>query len=214
MIWTALFLSAICLLGFSPLYLQMKQGSSLRLVWKGLATLCAGAIALLAAPQGDVAWLAAAALVVCALADVLLEVKFLWGVGAFALGHGLYIAYFLSLAPFSTFHLLPISALMVISGCLLFHLRRQLGNRILPFGLYALILCIMGGTGVATGIALGGITGILVAAGGLIFLISDIFVLMGVLFTLPRALSWLGFYLYEIAQLLLAWSVLFYFRLI
>lgn len=207
MIWFAVLLSGVSLMLFSPLYLGGSQGR-VKLSWKGLATLCAVGIACAGAVSGQPAWWACGALLACALADVLLEVKFLWGVGCFALGHGLYILHFLSLAPFTFFHLLPISALMVIAACLLWAWREHLGSNAVPFALYGVILCAMGGAGVATGIALGGIRGMLAAFGGLIFILSDIFVLRQVLFPVTKTFTVVGFYLYEIAQLLIAWSVI------
>jgi uncharacterized membrane protein YhhN len=135
------------------------------LVWKAAGIVLLGLYAL-----SQRAWLAGAALLFCAAGDVLLELVFVAGMGAFAVGHIFYVLAFLEwgriLGPNKRD--LPIAVLVVIVSLgLLGWLLPGMGDLLLPALIYQAIITTM----VATAFVVK--APMLARLGAVIFMISD-----------------------------------------
>lgn len=144
---------AICFLGTTTFYLLFQKikrkpagEKALALAMKGLATLFSAALAVYGAVffPAPGHWALAIGLVVCAAADVLLRLNFLWGMGAFALGHAAYSIAYIRSAPPAWPSLIVF--VVLAGGCCLFYpaIKKCAGERKpLPYLGYALMLCVM-----------------------------------------------------------------------
>ena len=135
------------------------------LVWKAAGIVLLGLYAL-----SQRAWLAGAALLFCATGDVLLELVFVAGMGAFAIGHIFYVLAFLEwgriLGPNKRDH--PVAVLVVIvSLILLSWLLPGMGDLLVPALIYQAIITTM----VATAFVVK--APMLARLGAVIFMISD-----------------------------------------
>ena len=201
---------ALTLLICLPCFMHYKRALRYRLAaaFKSLGTLGAASLALTAALRLDPrCWICFGALMLHAAADYFLEFNLYWGEGFFLAGHICYIAFFTNLFPVSSIHLIASVCLIGIMVFLFWRWRKVLGNRILPFVIYAFILS------VTTACAVGGLSGHtlqgqLIALGGALFYISDIFVLARLLFSADRSVDWIVMILYYAAQLLIGISCL------
>ena len=196
----------ICL----PFFMHYKKAMRYKLAsaFKTLGTLGAASLALIAALRLDPrCWVCFAALTLHSVADWLLEFNLYWGEGFFLAGHICYIAFFTKLFPVSAVHLIAAVCLLGVIAYLFWRWRKAIGERMLPFALYAVILS------VASACAIGGLTGHtlqgqLIVLGGALFFISDAFVLGRLLFTADRSVDWAVMILYYTAQLLVGISCL------
>ncbi len=181
---------------------DLLRGKAGRIACKVLATLCAAAIgAVGAARLGQLApWFIVAGLTVCAIADGVLNVRFVPGMGVFFAGHLLYCAgYVLQSPPTWVSLVVTVGLLLIVSPLLLkFRGHKQTG----AFWLYGLML------GTMMGFA--AVQEPLLVLGASLFVISDGFVAMGVLGVGPKhpAMHWVGLGLYYLAQDMIALSVL------
>jgi hypothetical protein len=135
------------------------------LVWKAAGIVLLGLYAL-----SQRAWLAGAALLFCATGDVLLELVFVAGMGAFAIGHIFYVLAFLEwgriLGPNKRDH--PVAVLVVIVSLLLLSwLLPGMGDLLVPALIYQAIITTM----VATAFVVK--APMLARLGAVIFMISD-----------------------------------------
>ena len=135
------------------------------LVWKAAGIVLLGLYAL-----SQRAWLAGAALLFCATGDVLLELVFVAGMGAFAIGHIFYVLAFLEwgriLGPNKRDH--PVAVLVVIvSLILLSWLLPGMVDLLVPALIYQAIITTM----VATAFVVK--APMLARLGAVIFMISD-----------------------------------------
>ncbi|MBQ7850675.1 MAG: hypothetical protein IJ343_13200, partial [Clostridia bacterium] len=121
-----------------------------------------------------------------------------------ALGHVCSCIWFVCLCPPSDVHAWAVLALLAVAAGLLFAWRRLLGKLMLPFAGYAAMLCLMAGLAVGTGWTLGNIGGLLLALGGLLFLVSDIMVARGLIKRMSLRFDCIAMIVYDSAQLLLA----------
>ena len=178
-------------------YFTIKK-RPLRLAAKGCATSTAGGIII-------------AAVALFVLADVLLDLKFLWGVAAFALGHIALIFWLLeqqTALQLPLFTVLSFSAAAVLYAISAFFFRnplRSIGKKAIALLLYAAVLALM------TGISLtlphfAGIRYLPFTLGACLFMVSDLFVAQGILVGMARKWHILGMILYESAVLLMAIS--------
>lgn len=190
------------------------QRRPLRLAAKGGATGVALATAVFCRLQGGglpAGGIIIAAVALFALADVLLDLKFLWGVSAFALGH---IALIIWLYEQQTALHLPLftvpgfSAAAVLYGLSVFFFRkplRSIGRKAVALLLYAALLSLM--TGVSLTLPLfGGLRCLPFALVACLFMVSDLFVAQGILIGMARKWHILGMILYESAVMLMALS--------
>lgn len=194
-------------------YFTIKK-RPLRLAAKGCATGTALATAVFchlqggSLPAGGVI-IAAAALFV--LADVLLDLKFLWGVAAFALGHIALIFWLFeqqTALQLPLFTVLSFSAAAVLYALSAFFFRnplRSIGKKAIALLLYAAVLALMTGSSLTLP-HFAGIRYLPFTLGACLFMVSDLFVAQGILVGMARKWHILGMILYESAVLLMAIS--------
>ena len=203
MLWAGC-VSALSLLVCLPLFMHYKAALRYRLAasYKALGTLCAACLVLIAAVRLDPrCWVCFAGIMLHVFADWFLEFNLFLGTGFFLTGHICYIAFFTTLFPVSTVHLVCAVFLLVLTGVLFYRWRDQIGKRMILFSVYAAILAIMASC------AIGGLTGHtlqgqLIALGGALFFISDSMVCARLLFSAGRSVDWIIMILYYCAQLL------------
>lgn len=191
---------------FVPLYFQVEKQKALHVLMKGFATLCPAVLCLIAAVQGGSApasW-TAAGLWMCLNADVLLDLWFYWGMGAFALGHGLYIIAFLQAAPFHWSSFLFFPALAGVLAFLFYTWRDKVGRRLAPFAAYGLILCAMTCLALPLSYTMAPLRGWLLAAGASFFALSDGLLCRNILMGASRGQRMFSLYVYYLGQFLLA----------
>jgi uncharacterized membrane protein YhhN len=116
-----------------------------RLAFKGLTTFFAAVLAFYAYMQNgqDYALVMVAGIVLCAAADVLLELHFLTGMACFAVGHLFYIASFWMRSKPGTISLLLFAVLFVLCTLTALWARKKASIDVLPFYLYSLIISMM-----------------------------------------------------------------------
>ena len=116
------------------------------LVFKGLATACAAAMAFVGAARSGLTadYLLAVGLTVCVAADVILGIRFTWGMAAFALGLVFYCAAYVLTAPPTLPALIVFLTLagfcVAIYPSLKHHAKQRRASQYLA---YALVLCVM-----------------------------------------------------------------------
>lgn len=198
---------AVCL----PLFLHYKPiRLPLAVSFKALGTLCALVPALIAALRLDtIYWFFAAAIFIHTIADVLLEYWFEAGLGAFLLGHILYLSAFLKLFPLSAAHLILLVCFLAGLGYVFFRHRSLLGKHLVPFSVYALALCLMASCGIAGGTTVFSRKGLMIAFGSALFLFSDCMILRRLLWPSRGKADFLILLTYYLSQLLLGGSCLF-----
>ncbi len=171
-------------------------------VFKCTTTSCAVLLAVYgAALHGGANWLLAAGLLICAVADGVLVYYFIPGMGIFGLGHIAYCAAYILKSPPGTLNFLLMAFLMagVTFGALKF--KKRMGKRVVPFTMYALILCVM--------LALGATQTPLLALGALFFIISDATLARNILLGATRRQDYFSLGCYYLGQFLIAASILF-----
>lgn len=201
-----------------------RAGEYRRAFWyKGLAGLCFVAVGLLMALRcSDVrrAWLVLGGLFFGLLGDELLALRHVWperhdqmfllGTLAFALGHGFYL---LALLPGGLpAAVWPIFALGALCSFLFArHCRVEAGSFLLPGLAYLALVIFMGAAACGAAVSSFGIGALLFAVGGVCFAVSDTLLCARSFGTadslaVNRALH----IAYYAAQLLIAWSLLWY----
>ena len=203
MLWMA-GLSALALLICLPLFLHYKRALRLPLAvcFKGLGTLCAFVLALIAAVKLDPrCYVCSLALLIHVAADIVLEFSFLVGGWLFLAGHLCYIAFFLSLVPVSAMHLICVLLLLGFSALFFWRWRKNIGKQLPVFALYAAVLSVMCACALGC-FASNTLSGILIACGGALFFFSDSMLLRRLLFPSSRAMDWIIMFTYYAAQLL------------
>ena len=200
----------LCLLVCLPFFMYYKKALRYHLAaaYKSLGTLCAASLALTAAVRLDQhCWICFAALMFHTVADFTLEFNMYLGSGFFLAGHICYICFFTSLFPVSSVHLLAALCLLGLVAVLFWRWRKFIGNRMPLVALYGAILSITSACAIAclTGFTL---QGLLIAAGGSLFFISDAFLLGRLLFSASHTVDWIIMISYYTAQLLFGASCL------
>ena len=201
---------ALCLLVCLPLFMHYKQVLRLHLAssFKSIGTLCALIPALVAAIRLDPrCYVCVAALGLYAVADYLLEFSTYLGAGFFIAGHICYVAFFLQLFPISSVHLICLIGLLAIFVFVLYKNRKQIGKQMPPFAVYGSVLCIMSACAIGS-LSSFTLQGILIAAGGALFFVSDAILLHRTLYPAGRSVSWIIMITYYSAQLLVGLSCL------
>jgi uncharacterized membrane protein YhhN len=168
------------------------------LAWKASGIVLLGLYALT-----QRAWLAALALFLCATGDVLLEIYFVAGMAAFALGHVVYIFCFLEwgrvLGPNKRDY--PVAGLVVIvSLVMLGWLTPGMGDLLIPALIYQAIITTMVATAMIVKAPM------LARLGAVIFMLSDTLIAVGK-FTdtsVPPGSVWIT---YAGAQIMIAWGL-------
>ena len=168
------------------------------LVWKAAGIVLLGLYAL-----SKRAWLAGAALLFCATGDVLLEIVFVAGMAAFAIGHIFYVLAFLEwgrvLGPNKRDY--PVAGLVVIvSLVLLGWLLPGMGELLIPALIYQAIITAM----VATAFVVK--APMLARLGAVIFMLSDTLIAAGKFAgaAVPPGSVWIT---YAAAQIMMTWGM-------
>ncbi len=171
------------------------------MAFKGSATLCAFLLAVLgAAGTGAAAdWVLAAGLFLCAAADIVLDIRFVAGMGVFSLGHAAYCAAYILKNPPVTLNFLLMAVLMILTALGALRFKKRLGARAVPFTLYALVLCVM--------LSLAATQKPVLAFGALFFVISDATLARNLLLGATRRQDYASLGCYYLGQFLIAASV-------
>lgn len=199
---------AVCLILMTVFYLLYEGNKFSRhytrrtaVTFKGSATLCAFLLAALGAARTGVSsdWCLTGGLLLCAAADVVLDLRFVAGMGVFSLGHAAYCAAYILKSPPVTLNFLLMAGLMtfVTLGALKF--KKRLGARAVPFTLYALVLCVM--------LSLAATQKPVLAVGALFFVISDATLAKNLLLGATRRQDYLSLGCYYLGQFLIAASI-------
>ena len=202
--------SLLCLLICLPLFMYYKQIARIHLasLYKSTGTLCAAIPALVAAIKLDPrCYICFAGLVLCAIADYMLEFHELWGAGFFMAGHFCFISFFLQIVPVSIVHLVTLIALAALFIFTLYRNRKQIGKALPSFAVYGSILCLMTASAIGC-LSSFSVRSILLAAGGSLFFISDFILLHRTIYTAGKTVSWIIMITYYAAQLLIGFSCL------
>ena len=170
----------------------------LGLAWKASGIVLLGLYAL-----WQRAWLAALALFLCAAGDVLLEIVFVAGMAAFALGHIVYIFCFLQwgrvLGPNKRDY--PVAGIVVlVSLAMLGWMLPGMGDLMIPALIYQAIITVMVATAMVVKAPM------LARLGAVIFMVSDTLIAIGK-FTdtgVPPGSVWIT---YAGAQIMIAWGL-------
>lgn len=176
--------------------------------FKVLGTLCAASFALIASIRLDPrCWICFAGLILHSAADWFLEYSIMVGAGLFLAGHICYISFFTTLFPVASVHLIAALFLIAVTAYFFYRWKSAIGKRFVPMSVYALVLCIM------SACAIGGLTahtlqGILIAAGGAFFFLSDSLICGRILFGSSKGVDWFILILYYSSQLLFGISCL------
>jgi uncharacterized membrane protein YhhN len=168
------------------------------LAWKASGIVLLGVYAL-----SQRAWLAALALFLCAAGDVLLELFFVAGMAAFALGHIAYIFCFLEwgrvLGPNKRDR--PVAGLVVVvSLAMLGWMVPGMGDLLIPALIYQAIITVMVATAMVVKAPM------LARLGAVVFMLSDTLIAIGK-FTntgVPPGSVWIT---YAGAQIMIAWGL-------
>ncbi len=210
MIWIA----GLCVVCFGiclPLFLYYKKCLRLHLAaaYKTLGTLCAFLPALVSAIRLEPAcWICSAALLLYAVADYILEFNFIMGAGFFLAGHICSIAFFLRQSPVSAVHLICLLFLGATSVYVLFRWRKPVGKQMPLFAVYVASLVMLSVCAIGC-FPVHGIAGILIAAGGALFYISDFFLFRRLLFPTDRIVNWIIMITYYAALMAFGISCLY-----
>lgn len=178
----------ICL----PLFLYYKRNMHILLAsfFKLAGSLCALVPALIAAIRLDPrCWVCAAALMLYAVADFVLEFHFMLGAGIFLAGHILNISFFLSLTPVSPIHVICLIGFCCFSALVFFRLRKHIKKHLTMFIIYGISLVCLCASALGC-YSLHSVTGILFAFGGSLFFMSDILIFRRLLILSDRYMDW------------------------
>ena len=203
MIWIAA-VGFVCFGICLPFFMYYKIRSRLPLAssFKSLGTLCAFMMSLIAAIRLDPrCYICAAALLLHAGADYVIEFNFMLGAGLFLTGHICYIAFFLGLFPAAVSHLFIFILLLSFMAVVFYRWRKPMGKSLPLFAVYSGVLSLMC-TCALNCFFMNTLSGILIALGGAFFYFSDTMLLKRLLFPSGRLLDWIIIITYYIAQFL------------
>lgn len=170
----------------------------LGLAWKASGIVLLGLYAL-----SQRAWLAGLALLLCATGDVLLEIVFVAGMAAFALGHVVYIFCFLEwgrvLGPNKRDY--PVAGIVLLASLILMGwFFPGLGDLMIPALIYQAIITVMVATAMVVKAPM------IARLGAVIFMVSDTLIAVGKFTDLdpPAGSVWIT---YAAAQIMIAWGL-------
>ena len=209
--WTLSGCFILCMFICLPLYLHYKPRSlHLAVSFKALGTLCAFVPALVASLKLDPCyWFFAAALILHAAGDVLLECFFSLGMRAFLLGHVCYFLAFWKMFPVQLSCFILFLCFIGYLAYLFYKNRNKIGKSILPFAVYGAILSLTAAGGIAGGSSAYSWKGWMIVLGSALFFFSDYLIFRNLLYPSHSRNSKLIMITYYLAQLLLGGSCLF-----
>jgi len=194
----------LCYLLFGGLWLKALTSFGFLAQGAGNHLLCRGGHA---AEEGRFSRRMVWGLLLCFGADVVINLDFMSGAVIFALGHVLYLLAYGCLTPVEKRDLKIGSVIFAVSALVL------LGLPVLDFGsglmklvciLYALVISLMVGKAIGNHLKLRRRQTALLAAGSILFFLSDFMLLLDVFADAPRITIWLCLLFYYPAQCLLA----------
>lgn len=198
---------AVCLPFF--MYYKSRLQYVLASMYKSSGTLCALIPALVAAIRLDPrCWVCVAAVVLHAVADFILEFRMMAGMAVFMAGHICYIAFFTRLVPVSAVHLICLVCLLAVMVFAFWKNRKAMDRQLLPFSVYGVVLSVMAACAVGC-MSAGTVRGVMIAAGGAFFVVSDLILFHRLLYPSGKAVSWIIMITYYTAQLLFGISCLY-----
>ena len=208
--------SVLCLGVCLPMYrCNFKKHRIFATVFKSLGTLCAMAIALVAAVKLDSrAYACAGAILLCAISDFVINCNLLAGIVSFSLSHFGIIAWLLIMNPLaspviSVMHIICFVGFCLISVLIIISQRKLIDKKLIPaICIYSVLLSAMAACAVAGGVRLHSLAGILCAVGGGLFYISDVMVMRTIFSPHNETLEVVLMILYYCAQLLFGSSCL------
>jgi uncharacterized membrane protein YhhN len=168
------------------------------LVWKAAGIVLLGLYAL-----SQRAWIAGAGLLFCALGDVLLEIEFVYGMAAFAIGHIFYIFAFAEWGRVLGLNKrdFPVVILvLIVSAALLLWLVGGMGDLLIPALLYQAIITVMVCSAFVVKAPM------LARLGAVMFMLSDTLIAAGRFADadIPPGAVWIT---YAAAQIMIAWGM-------
>lgn len=168
------------------------------LVWKAAGIVLLGLYAL-----SQRAWLAGAALLFCAAGDVLLELVFVYGMAAFAIGHLFYIACFLEWGRILGLNKrdFPVVILvLIVSVALMAWFLPGMGDLLIPGLAYQVIITAMVCSAFIVKAPM------LARLGAVVFMLSDTLIAVGIFANMdvPPGSVWIT---YAGAQIMMAWGM-------
>lgn len=146
-------------------------------------------------------------LFLCFVADVIINLDFMSGALIFGLGHVLYVLAYCCLSPMCERDLKISGAVFAFSALVLLGLPMlDFGSGLMKFVciLYALVISLMVGKAVGNCLRLKERMTAVMAAGSILFFLSDLMLLLDVFADAPRITIWLCLLFYYPAQCLLA----------
>lgn len=168
------------------------------LVWKAAGIVMLGLYAL-----SMRAWIAGAGLLFCALGDVLLEIVFVYGMAAFAIGHIFYVFAFLEwgrVLGFNKRDFPVVGLVLIVSGALLVWLLPGMGELTGPALAYQAIITVMVCSAFIVKAPM------LARLGAVLFMLSDTLIAAGRFASVdvPPGSVWIT---YAGAQIMIAWGM-------
>lgn len=168
------------------------------LIWKAAGIVLLGLYTL-----SQRAWIAGAGLMFCALGDVLLEIVFVWGMAAFAIGHIFYIFAFAEWGRVLGLNKrdFPVVILvLIVSAALLVWLLPGMGDLLIPALLYQAIITVMVCSAFVVKAPM------LARLGAVMFMLSDTLIAAGRFADadIPVGSVWVT---YALAQIMIAWGM-------
>lgn len=177
----------------------------LAVCFKVLGTLCAFSMALVGAVRLEhTYWFCAAALLLFAAADGLLEYNFVFGGTFFALGHGCLIFWMLSEYSITVTHLVVLILLLGILGYIYFRFKSSLDRKLIPPLIsYGGILSVMAACAIAGGLSPEAFNTAswLMSVGGALFFISDCILIIRTASKTSGLINWIIMITYYAALL-------------
>ena len=173
---TLLIITAVLMMVLGSIYVAGRERNKRKvLAFKAAATLAADMLAVIAALQEKTvsAWFVAVGIFLYACADILLEIKFIWGILCFGVGHVWMIA---GIGLQGIFAGASVLIFILLYGIAFFVFRPYLGRLKqlkMPGLIYAALLCMMSAAAWGAAITAGTMWSWARAVGSLCFVISD-----------------------------------------
>lgn len=173
---TLLIITAVLMMVLGSIYVAGRERNKRKvLAFKAAATLAADMLAVIAALQEKTvsAWFVAVGIFLYACADILLEIKFIWGILCFGVGHVWMIA---GIGLQGIFAGASVLIFILLYGIAFFVFRPYFGRLKqlkMPGLIYAALLCMMSAAAWGAAITAGTMWSWARAVGSLCFVISD-----------------------------------------
>ncbi len=173
---TVLIVAAVMMVLLGTVYIVGRERNKRKvLAFKAAATLVADILAITAALHFETiaVWCVAIAIFLYACADVLLEIKFIWGIICFGIGHLWMMAGIGMRAYFGIHTMIVFVILYGVALGIFYPYLGKLKQLKIPGLIYAAILCLMSATAFGRAFETGAVQDWIRSVGSLCFVISD-----------------------------------------